>query len=339
MSESEITAEFAVAELNPETSPTAPRRHATVAMGAKSDLGRARENNEDKFDWLEPDDAGLLAARGRLYAVADGMGGHAAGQIASEIALKTVLRSFFSSRSGEPSAALAESIRAANALVWETGHRIPGRSGMGTTVTALVVHEDRALIGQVGDSRAYLLRDGAIERITEDHSWVAEQVKARLMTEEQAERSPYRNVITRSIGAEETVEPDLFELTLQPGDRFLLCSDGLSGVVTPEEMKEAMESGSPSVAAWRLIDLANDRGGPDNVTCMILRIGEIVVDPEAETGEEEGEEGVRKLDVSVPGRVPEKSTDSSQASEETAPPSPDAAPSSPRRKNRFGWRR
>ncbi|MBW3622836.1 MAG: Stp1/IreP family PP2C-type Ser/Thr phosphatase [Armatimonadetes bacterium] len=276
MADHDITAEFEVQELLGEPPPETPTILARVTLGAKTDLGRVRENNEDKFDWLEPEDEATLAARGRLYAVADGMGGHAAGQIASEVALKTLIRTYYAGLSGEIPTALSEGIRAANALVWETGHRITGRSGMGTTITALALYEDRAIVGQVGDSRAYLIRGDSIEQITEDHSWVAEQVRANVLTEEEAELSPYRNVITRSIGAEPEVSPDLFETPLKAGDLFLLCSDGLSGVVKPDEMKEMAHSHSPTMAAWRLIELANERGGPDNITCLILRIDDLI---------------------------------------------------------------
>jgi protein phosphatase len=272
MSDQEITAEFEVQDLVPESAPARPTCLARVSLGAKTDLGQARENNEDKFDWLEPETEETLATRGRLYAVADGMGGHSSGQIASEMALKTLLRAYYSGRYGDIPSALTAGIRAANSLVWEAGRRIPGRTGMGTTLTALVLHDDQALIAQVGDSRAYLLRQDHLEQITEDHSWVAEQVRARLLTEEEAEASPFRNIITRSIGADEHVEPELFEVPVQVGDVFLLCSDGLTGVVSTEEIQHALSHNSPSMAAWQLIDLANDKGGPDNITCLILRI-------------------------------------------------------------------
>jgi serine/threonine protein phosphatase PrpC len=276
MSDQEITAEFEVSDLSPEPVPKPPACLALVTMGAKTDLGLVRENNEDKFDWLEPEAEETLAARGWLYAVADGMGGHSSGQIASEMALKTLLRAYFSGRYSDIRTALTAGIRAANSLVWEAGRRIPGRTGMGTTITALVLHDDQAIIGHVGDSRAYLFRDNALEQITEDHSWVAEQVRAHLLTEQEAEESPFRNIITRSIGAEEHVEPELFEVRLQAGDVFLLCSDGLTGVVSPNEMETILRNNAPSMAAWQLVDLANDKGGPDNITCLVLRIDDLV---------------------------------------------------------------
>ncbi len=276
MSDTEITAELTVPASDTAPPPSRPSVFAHVTFGAKSDLGRVRENNEDKFDWLEPEAPSTLAARGRLYLVADGMGGHAAGQIASEMTAKTVLRSYFAATHGSVEDALADAIRKANALVWEAGQRIPGREGMGTTITALLLHEGRAVIGQVGDSRLYLLRKGEIQQVTEDHSWVAEQVSAGLLTVAEAELSPYRNIITRSIGAQADVEPDLFDVELIPRDTFLLCSDGLSGPVTDVEIREIAGACSPSEAASRLVDLANQHGGPDNITVFIVRVDDLI---------------------------------------------------------------
>jgi protein phosphatase len=204
------------------------------------------------------------------------------------LALKTLIQTYFFGPAAGVSALLSAGIRAANELVWEAGHRIPGRDGMGTTLTALAVHGDRVVIGHVGDSRAYLLRDGALDQITDDHSWVAEQVRANLLTEAEAESSPYRNIITRSIGAHPEVEADLHEIRLREGDRFLLCSDGLSGVVESSLLRDALLLSSPSMAAWRLVEDANDRGGPDNITCLILSVERI--EGQVSEGEKEGTE-------------------------------------------------
>src|SRR5262249_44631572 len=154
-----------------------PRIMAVVKFAAKTDLGRIRENNEDKFDSYEPEDLTVLAARGSLYAVADGMGGHAAGQIASELALKNVIAHYYDSATESIPESLLEAMAAANETIHNLALMIPERSGMGTTLTAAVVVEDRVFIGQVGDSRAYLVREGKIRQVTYDHSWVAEQVR------------------------------------------------------------------------------------------------------------------------------------------------------------------
>ena len=151
-----------------------PRVLASIKMGAKTDLGRVRDNNEDKFDFFEPEDPAVLATKGCFYAVADGMGGHSAGQIACEMALKTVIAVYYGNPSPDTEASLRHAVAEANGLIYDTAQAIPDRQGMGTTLTAVVVREDRMIIAQVGDSRAYLLRGGAITQITEDHSWVAE---------------------------------------------------------------------------------------------------------------------------------------------------------------------
>src|SRR5262249_45029461 len=193
----EITAKFSRDELVRgwrEREARVPRVFPVVKFAAKTDLGRIRENNEDKFDSYEPEDPTILAARGSFYAVADGMGGHAAGQIASELALKNVIAHYYDSVTESVPESLLEAIAAANETIHNLALMIPERSGMGTTMTAAVVVEDRIYIGQVGDSRAYLIRDEEIRQVTFDHSWVAEQVRMGGMTAEEAESSPYRNI-------------------------------------------------------------------------------------------------------------------------------------------------
>jgi serine/threonine protein phosphatase PrpC len=258
-----------------------PRLHARLCVGARTDMGRVRENNEDKFDFLEPDEPAVLATKGRFYAVADGMGGHQAGQIASELALKTVFRSYYSSRRADMGEALTEALAEANRYLLDVARMIPERSGMGTTFTGAVIREDELCIAQVGDSRCYLLRGGRMDQVTEDHSWVQEQVSRGAMTLEDAEMSPFRNVITRSLGAAPEVEPDVFAVKLEPGDRFVLCSDGLSGMMADAELFELAREGSPSVAAWNLVDRAVENGGKDNVTVVVLDVQ--AVEPWAET--------------------------------------------------------
>jgi protein phosphatase len=278
--EREITAPLEVEELQAgweRKGEERPRQFAVLQMGAKTDLGRVRENNEDKFDCLEPDEPAVLARKGRFYAVADGMGGHSAGQIASELALTTAIRTYYADTDTDIEASLHRAMEAANAYLVDIARMIPGRQGMGTTFTGAVVRDGDLYVVQVGDSRLYLIRDGAIRQITEDHSWVAEQVRRGIMSLEEAESSPYRNMITRSLGAADTVEPDILAVELRPGDRFLLCSDGLSGVLADRELLEIAGAGSPSVAAWNLIDRANLRGGKDNITALVLSVEEIVL--------------------------------------------------------------
>jgi protein phosphatase len=254
-----------------------PALFAVVRMGAKTDLGQVRENNEDKFDFIEPDEDSVLVRKGRVYAVADGMGGHSAGQIASELGLKIFIKSYYQDPSASVAAALKRAVQEANGYIVEVAKQIPGRGGMGTTLTAAVVRDDTLTIAQVGDSRLYLLRAGEIRQLTEDHSWVAEHVRRGTMTKEEAEQSPHRNVITRSLGGAPEVTPDLYEVKLKVGDRYLLCSDGLSGMVTDEDLLKVGGADSPSVAAWNLVELANAHGGLDNVTTLLIEV--VSLDP------------------------------------------------------------
>ena len=249
-----------------------PRLLATLRMGAKTDLGRVRDNNEDKFDFFEPEDPAVLATKGCFYAVADGMGGHSAGQIACELALKTVIEIYYSSPSADTEATLRHAVIEANALIYDSAQTNPDRQGMGTTLTAVVVLEDRLTVAQVGDSRAYLLRSHQITQVTEDHSWVAEQVRLGTMTLAEAQVSPFRNIITRSIGTSAAVEPDVFTHEIQVGDTLVLCSDGLSGHLEPYEIQSITEEHSPSAAALSLVEAANERGGRDNITAVVLAV-------------------------------------------------------------------
>jgi len=277
--EQEITAELKPAELEREWDRLAERArtvHAVVKMGARTDLGRIRENNEDKFDFFEPEDTDVLARKGSIYAVADGMGGHAAGQIASELALKTLIKTYYADSSPDVAGSLVRAVHEANSLIYDAARMIVERSGMGTTLTAVVIRADEAYFAHVGDSRAYLLRGGEIRQITEDHSWVAEQVRRGALTEEEAQFSPFRNVITRSLGNMPTVEPDIIAEDLRPGDVILLCSDGLSGSLTAEEIRDLMTGKSPSQAAMDLVDAANERGGIDNITAVVIAVKGIV---------------------------------------------------------------
>lgn len=275
----EITAKINTEELRREWEERANRARdidLVTIIGAKTDLGRIRENNEDKFEFFQPDDVDVLAQKGSFYAVADGMGGHSAGQIASELSLKTAIKSYYADASLMVEDSLRSAIQQANALIFDAARAISERAGMGTTFTGVVLRGDEAFVAQVGDSRGYLVRDGEIRQVTEDHSWVYEQVKRGGMTEEEAMMSPYRNVITRSLGNAPNVDVDIFTESLREGDVFLLCSDGLSGEVSADEMRDAVLSGSPSQACQDLVDLALERGGHDNVTVLIVGVREIV---------------------------------------------------------------
>jgi serine/threonine protein phosphatase PrpC len=265
-----------------------PQMHAELRVGAKTDMGCVRENNEDKFDFLEPEDLGVLATKGRFYGVADGMGGHSAGQIACELALKTVIRAYYTDHTDDIVGSLRQAISEANALIHSTAALIPERQGMGTTFTAAVIRDDKLVLAHLGDSRAYLVRKGEIRQVTQDHSWVAEQVRLGAMNVEEAQASPFRNIITRSLGTSVTVEADFYEEALEEGDILVLCSDGLTGHVSADEIADrvagadAVGSG-PSVNAMRLVERANDRGGRDNITVLIIEVRSITKCSEPET--------------------------------------------------------
>lgn len=254
---------------------TTPRCVPRVKFAAKTDMGQVRENNEDKFEFYEPEAPAILAARGCLYAVADGIGGAQAGQIASETMLKKLIANYYDSPAPDLTNALYDAIVSANDYIYSLAQMIPERNGMGTTLTGAIFIEDRVVIVWVGDSRAYLVRDGVCRQVTVDHSWVEEQVRAGLMSRQAAEMSPFRNVITRSIGAMPNVDPEFVEERAQPGDVWVLCSDGLSGYVNEEEIGQIAGSQPPSEAARQFLELANARGGRDNITAFVIAVREL----------------------------------------------------------------
>lgn len=275
----EITAKLDTADLAKawaEKQDRKPKHVLDLVVAARTDMGRVRENNEDKFDFFQPDELPVLAVKGSFFAVADGMGGHESGQVASELGLKTVLTQYYADPDEDVEKSLSSAIAAANSYVFDTAQLIPGRNGMGTTCTVAVVRERDLYVGHLGDSRAYLIRDGKMEQVTDDHSWVAEQVKRGALTEEEAANSPFRNVITRSLGAAPEVEPDVYHRELTVGDVLLLCSDGLTGYVDDETIFWITNSCGPSLAALKLVQTACENGGGDNVTVVIVAVREIV---------------------------------------------------------------
>lgn len=255
-----------------EYEPRRPKVVPLLKVAAKTDMGQVRENNEDKFDYYEPEDPAILAARGCIYAVADGIGGAQAGQIASELLLKTLISGYYDHPSPDLLTALYESIVSANDRIHSLAQMIPERNGMGATLTATVFCEDRVIVAQVGDSRAYCLRNGTLFQITQDHSWVEEQVRAGVMSRSDAESSPFKNVITRSVGAAQTVNPDFYEEQAQPGDVWVLCSDGLTAYASEDDIASIVGASPPSEAARQFIEIANGRGGRDNITAFVISV-------------------------------------------------------------------
>ncbi|NRA09740.1 MAG: Stp1/IreP family PP2C-type Ser/Thr phosphatase [Myxococcales bacterium] len=229
----------------------------------QSDQGLVRAANEDAHGQMTTPDGALLLV------VADGMGGHVAGDVASQMAVEVVLELAASSRAG-PEALLREAIGGANDRILNRGSREQELAGMGTTVVALLLHPDGdAWTAHVGDSRAYRQREGHLEAITEDHSLVAELQRRGALSEEEAWNDPRRNQLTRCLGMLSGVEVEVGWVATLPGDRFLLCSDGLSGVVEAPRIEEVLAGETIEASARALVAAANDCGGPDNVTVAL----------------------------------------------------------------------
>ncbi|MBA3726192.1 MAG: serine/threonine-protein phosphatase [Armatimonadetes bacterium] len=269
----ETTAEFAAGDLVvdwPEL-----RVVPKVSVACKTDLGRVRENNEDKLEFYIPESDNMLAARGSVFIVCDGMGGHAAGQIASELTCKTFIDVYLHHSSPDPVIAARAAVEAANRFVLDVGRSVPGRKGMGTTLSCVILCQDRAISVQVGDSRGYRLRDGVLEQITEEHSFVEEQVRQGFMTRQEAERSPYAHVLTRAIGVEDRAEPHIAVHDLREGDIFLLCSDGLTNHVPDPQIAGMLTRFAPGEAVWKLVAAALVDGGSDNCTALCVRVDSI----------------------------------------------------------------
>ena len=239
----------------------------TPQAAAHTSTGRVRRGNEDAF--------GLHPEHG-IFVVCDGMGGAAGGEIASRTAVDTTIQTVVEhSASASPRELLERAIHAANRAVNERADADPGLFGMGTTLVALLLPPApaTAVIAHAGDSRCYLFRSGQLSLCTRDHSLVHEQMRIGAMTEEEAERSPLRSVITRAIGTQQSVTPDLDELETVPGDIFLLCTDGLTREIAEDDITRILAS-EPNLdsAAHRLVNAANEAGGRDNVTCLLVRI-------------------------------------------------------------------
>jgi len=246
-----------------------------VVSAGLTDIGRKRNHNEDSF---------LIDDELQLYVVADGMGGHAGGGTASRMAVETIDRELRSSRLSKDnpflkSAVLQESplpeiirnaVERACVSIFNAAQDDPRLAGMGTTVIAMIIHDNQAFFAHVGDSRAYLIRANTIQQISEDHSLVNEQIKAGMITPEEAKHSRYKNIITRSVGFEEEVQVDVMGLIAEPGDVFVLCSDGLANMVEDDEIREVVVNTSFENAPQKLIDLANERGGDDNITVILV---------------------------------------------------------------------
>lgn len=248
-----------------------------LEVGARSDVGMIRSGNEDNF---------FADAKRGLFIVADGMGGHAAGEVASEMAVQILSRELGNSTLTDAGIRekVATSLKTANRAIYERTIAEVDKQGMGTTASVLMLGDGKYLIGQVGDSRVYLLRDGALKQITKDHSYVQEQVDAGYLTPEQARYHPYSNVITRCVGAGEAVEPDTYIGDVKLGDLYLVASDGLTGMVDDRRLQQLLLARSSSQRIVEaLISEANGRGGLDNITAIVIRISDESLDEDTPT--------------------------------------------------------
>ena len=240
---------------------TAVVRYSAAAI---TDRGRKRSSNEDAFGYSVEDG---------VFVVCDGMGGAAGGEVASSIAVDEVLQFLTRRDRNVPVSTLAEdAISAANSAIYSRAQRNPRLSGMGTTLVCVVVEENQVWVLNVGDSRCYRLRGGSLEQLTLDHSLVEEQVRLGRMSPAEARRSPLRNMITRALGTQSRVTPDCFQFEAEPGDLFLLCSDGLTRELSDKAIASLLSSGAPlEERCCGLIKEANKSGGRDNITCVLVQ--------------------------------------------------------------------
>ncbi|MPZ71370.1 MAG: Stp1/IreP family PP2C-type Ser/Thr phosphatase, partial [Actinobacteria bacterium] len=230
-----------------------------VSVGVKTDVGRVRDGNEDSYIVLEP-----------LYGIADGMGGHAAGEVASSTAVDALSEGIGRVDPKDPET-LATLIKDANRTIFEKATRDDSLHGMGTTCTIVLIDGERGHLAHVGDSRAYMLRGDSLTRLSEDHTLVGRMVKEGQLTEDEASRHPQRNMITRSLGIDPEVRVDLRSFEVRDGDRLMLCSDGLTSMVDEPTIERLLhDTADPQRTADQLVDLANEAGGDDNITVVVL---------------------------------------------------------------------
>jgi serine/threonine protein phosphatase PrpC len=242
-----------------------------LEVGLASDVGPRRKLNEDCADYHLPADKARHQAKGGIFVVADGMGGHQAGDVASRRAVSLVIDGYVADEAPLPSDSLVRAIKAANRILYEEALSDPAKSGMGTTLVAAIVLANKVYVANVGDSRAYIVDEQGMTQITEDHSWVEEQVRAGLLAPEQAATHPQRNLITRALGSKSSVNVDLFEGELHEGQTLLLCTDGLSNPLSDQQMAQIILAVLPGEAAQQLVQQAAELGGDDNATALVVQ--------------------------------------------------------------------
>ena len=242
-----------------------------IALSNLTDTGCEREENEDYLGYAEPKSDEQFARKGRLAVVADGMGGHEGGQVASRLAVE-VVRDVYIESPADPEAALLEAFQAAHKAIRRCAADHPHLRGMGTTCTALALHDRHLYFAHVGDSRLYRIRASTITRVTQDQLYVNRLVAEGILRPEEAEKHPDRHILATALGSDSVVQVEIPEapIKLEPKDTLLLCTDGLHGLVTDEEILTVVTHRQPDEACRELVQFAKDRGGPDNITLQIL---------------------------------------------------------------------
>jgi PPM family protein phosphatase len=245
-----------------------------IEAASLTDVGRQRSNNEDSFLYWEPDSDEDFRRKGRLAVVADGMGGYEGGQEASRLAVETVRSVYDNTSSGDPQAALLEAFETAHQNIQRFAQEHPQFYGMGTTCTALSIVNRQLCFAHVGDSRLYLIRADSITRLTRDHSYVGRLVETGIVRSEDAESHPQRHILTAALGSGRDVTPHIPEhpVALEERDALLLCTDGLWGVVGDPDLARITQTNAPAEACEKLLNMALERGGPDNITVLVLRV-------------------------------------------------------------------
>lgn len=280
-----------------------PQTSARITCASASSTGQVQKANQDSVF------VGLIP-QGALALVADGMGGHKSGELASQKARDTLIQTLARAQKNPP-LAIARAVQQANLDIFDYAEAHPESRGMGTTLTVVLLDDHLALVGHVGDSRAYLIRGGSIRQLTRDHSWVADRVRQGLLSDAEAKQHQWRNIITNAVGTKPSVRLELSALTLQPGDRILLCSDGLSLLLADELLLQITQSLPPEDAARELVRRADARGSPDNVTAALLAVGSVEARPKAYTLPSElpvsvelgeGSEGLTRVEAAFPHR-------------------------------------
>jgi serine/threonine protein phosphatase PrpC len=245
-----------------------------IEIASLTDVGRQRANNEDSYLYWEPESDEEFRRKGRLAIVADGMGGYEGGQEASHLAVETVRNVYDQAFEADPQRALLAAFDAAHAAIQQYATEHAQFQGMGTTCTALSIVGRRLCFAHVGDSRLYLVRTDAISRLTRDHSYVGRLVESGIVRSEDAESHPQRHILTAALGSGPGALPDTPEqpIALEEGDTLVLCTDGLWSMVSEPELASAVRSGTPAESSLALVQMVLERGGPDNVTVLVLRI-------------------------------------------------------------------